>query len=364
VIRRGGTIYLLGREDLYASASPLMTAVAVKDLIAQIGQKQVQLTDCIASHPSSRPVVDLNRSYAFIRGPEKDQDPAHNWYTNPDAAEKVVDGLARMGVKVFLITAGNFPYVVACRTMGKLIAAAGLQFFTDEKWEWIAAVDATGDFQPTLYIKNRIQRDLEPLKDEFPSAFAGFYFRDEPGVIDFNALCALSDCLHSQPRFSEMPISLNLLGINTNYAALSGLNNKLGGGLPLENYGINCAAGEIEDRSKLQEMITGYGKYVTAATKTVGPDLLSFDLYPFVEDDCEVRREVTVSENLRIIGDVARVYGRTPVAFLQNWRAVGGFRAGFHHLRWFASWAFAFGVRDFATLSATVRKTGERVYLI
>jgi type IV secretion system protein VirD4 len=28
VIRRGGTIYLLGREDPYASASPLMTAVA------------------------------------------------------------------------------------------------------------------------------------------------------------------------------------------------------------------------------------------------------------------------------------------------------------------------------------------------
>ena len=28
LIRRGGTIYLLGREDPYASASPLMTAVA------------------------------------------------------------------------------------------------------------------------------------------------------------------------------------------------------------------------------------------------------------------------------------------------------------------------------------------------
>jgi hypothetical protein len=27
-IRRGGSIYLLGREDPYASASPLMTAVA------------------------------------------------------------------------------------------------------------------------------------------------------------------------------------------------------------------------------------------------------------------------------------------------------------------------------------------------
>ena len=29
VIRRGGTLYLLGREDPYASASPLLTAVAV-----------------------------------------------------------------------------------------------------------------------------------------------------------------------------------------------------------------------------------------------------------------------------------------------------------------------------------------------
>ena len=40
VIRRGGTIYLLGREDPYASASPLMTAVAehVLDIALRLGE--------------------------------------------------------------------------------------------------------------------------------------------------------------------------------------------------------------------------------------------------------------------------------------------------------------------------------------
>ena len=40
VIRRGGTIYLLGREDPYASASPLMTAVAehVLDTALAVGE--------------------------------------------------------------------------------------------------------------------------------------------------------------------------------------------------------------------------------------------------------------------------------------------------------------------------------------
>jgi type IV secretion system protein VirD4 len=37
VIRRCGTIYLLGREDPYASASPLMTAVAEQVLDTALG---------------------------------------------------------------------------------------------------------------------------------------------------------------------------------------------------------------------------------------------------------------------------------------------------------------------------------------
>ena len=37
LIRRGGTIYLLGREDPYASASPLMTAVAEHVLDTALG---------------------------------------------------------------------------------------------------------------------------------------------------------------------------------------------------------------------------------------------------------------------------------------------------------------------------------------
>ena len=61
VIRRGGTIYLLGREDPYASASPLMTAVAehVLDTALRLGTVAVgrlcpPLLACLDELPSTR----------------------------------------------------------------------------------------------------------------------------------------------------------------------------------------------------------------------------------------------------------------------------------------------------------------------
>jgi type IV secretion system protein VirD4 len=67
VIRRGGTIYLLGREDPYASASPLMTAVAEHVLDTAIGLANTSpwgrlcppLLACLDELPSTAPLPTL-----------------------------------------------------------------------------------------------------------------------------------------------------------------------------------------------------------------------------------------------------------------------------------------------------------------
>jgi type IV secretion system protein VirD4 len=67
VIRRGGTIYLLGREDPYASASPLMTAVAEHLLDTALGLANTSpwcrlcppLLACLDELPSTAPLPTL-----------------------------------------------------------------------------------------------------------------------------------------------------------------------------------------------------------------------------------------------------------------------------------------------------------------
>jgi len=67
VIRRGGTIYLLGREDPYASASPLMTAVAEQVLDTDLGLANTSqwgrlcppLLACLDELPSTAPLPTL-----------------------------------------------------------------------------------------------------------------------------------------------------------------------------------------------------------------------------------------------------------------------------------------------------------------
>jgi type IV secretion system protein VirD4 len=51
VIRRGGTIYLLGREDPYASASPLMTAVAEQVLDIALSRWRTRRRGAGCAHP-------------------------------------------------------------------------------------------------------------------------------------------------------------------------------------------------------------------------------------------------------------------------------------------------------------------------
>jgi type IV secretion system protein VirD4 len=75
VIRRGGTIYLLGREDPYASASPLMTAVAEQILdtaltlanISPWGRLCPPLLACLDELPSTAPLPTLQTRMANER---------------------------------------------------------------------------------------------------------------------------------------------------------------------------------------------------------------------------------------------------------------------------------------------------------
>jgi type IV secretion system protein VirD4 len=75
LIRRGGTIYLLGREDPYASASPLMTAVAehVLDTALMLagrsgwGRLCPPLLACLDELPSTAPLPTLRTRMANER---------------------------------------------------------------------------------------------------------------------------------------------------------------------------------------------------------------------------------------------------------------------------------------------------------
>jgi type IV secretion system protein VirD4 len=75
VIRRGGTIYLLGREDPYASASPLMTAVAEHVLDTALGLANTSpwgrlcppLLACLDELPSTAPLPTLQTRMANER---------------------------------------------------------------------------------------------------------------------------------------------------------------------------------------------------------------------------------------------------------------------------------------------------------
>ena len=75
LIRRGGTIYLLGREDPYASASPLMTAVAEHVLDTALllagrsgwGRLCPPMLACLDELPSTAPLPTLRTRMANER---------------------------------------------------------------------------------------------------------------------------------------------------------------------------------------------------------------------------------------------------------------------------------------------------------
>jgi type IV secretion system protein VirD4 len=75
LIRRGGTVYLLGREDPYASASPLMTAVAEHVLDTALllasrsgwGRLCPSMLACLDELPSTAPLPSLRTRMANER---------------------------------------------------------------------------------------------------------------------------------------------------------------------------------------------------------------------------------------------------------------------------------------------------------
>ena len=76
LIRRGGTIYLLGRDDPYASASPLMTAIAEHVLDTALaaaaasppGRFCPSFLACLDELPSTAPLPTLRTRMANDRG--------------------------------------------------------------------------------------------------------------------------------------------------------------------------------------------------------------------------------------------------------------------------------------------------------
>ena len=319
------------------------------------------IPDPIEPPGNDNPVASfaLNRSFLMM---SYDQDAANRTYlTKSDAATKAVQSLGRMGVKYFLLPPGTQDEI---RVIATAIAAAGLQFYSNERWPFEAAVDhGGGHFDSTSYVQSRVNRELLPLKQEFPSAFIGFQFKDEPGLAHFDNLGELKACLSSQPEFQGMKVFLNLFPIHTKYASLSGLlpdlplglqtdlNSRTGGSRPPSDFGVDCSSDSIFDAGLVMQMTRGYGTYARMAVEKIRPDYLSFDLYPIAGDlrNCRAGRELTMSENFNYISVNARNAGVVPVAYLQNFRPRGSQDyANFHHLRWFAGWALAFGIRDFA----------------
>lgn len=294
--------------------------------------------------------MSLNRSFVFLKYPYPDvtQGSQNDYLSNPDAARKVVRNLQEMGVKHFLVIAGRWT-IDEFQTIAPAITEAGLQFFSYEGWALEDFIDAADHIDLGRYRQERIDKLLLPLKKQFPDSFIGFHFKDEPGLAHLDALGELKGCLSSQSEFEGMKVFLNLLPIHANYAALSGLAPYLAGARPPSDFGIDCATNSIADHKLAKGLASGYGTYARRATEKIRPDYLCFDLYPFSGDlaRCEAARELTVSENLSIVSLMGKLASITPVAYLQNVEMRHDFYANFHHLRWFASWAIAFGIRDF-----------------
>src|SRR2546426_12316698 len=116
--------------------------------------------------------MSLNRSFAFLRYPETHRnDPSNpdDYLNNPAAATKVVQALEKMGVKYFIVLADTT--VDEYRNIATAIEAAGLQFFSDQRWAWESAIDEQDHFDSAKYEQDTVRRFLIPLKNEFPSSF-------------------------------------------------------------------------------------------------------------------------------------------------------------------------------------------------
>jgi hypothetical protein len=290
--------------------------------------------------------MSLNRSFAFLRYPDNRGNP-DDYLRNPDAATKVVQALEKMGVRYFLVLGDTIDDYI---TIGTAIKAAGLQFFSDERWSYEGVINNQGHFDSEKYLQTRIGPFLARLKEKFPATFVGFHLKDEPGIVHLENLGDMKSCLYKQPEFQGMKVFLNLAPIHMNCAGLTGLVPELADGRSPSDYGVDSSINSIVDHRKVKEMTSVYGAYVKMAVEKIKPDYLCFDLYPFSYSlaTCTAARELTISENLSIVSANAQRGEIVPIAYLQNVQFSNDFYANFHHLRWFASWALTFGIQEFA----------------
>ena len=172
---------------------------------------------------SPKSKLSYNRSFAALESGESCADPtdAACFLSHEAAAVQVVQSLAEMGAKHILLPQLPVRTAVEDRdqliALGEVIQSFGLDFFTDESiaWENAKSIPETGHSPCDIYVRDRIQAVLVPLKAACPSAFAGFQLKDEPLLAEFDDLVSLKDCLRSRFEFQHMKVFLNLLASNT-----------------------------------------------------------------------------------------------------------------------------------------------------
>lgn len=278
---------------------------------------------------------------------------ANCYLTSPAAAAKAVAALRDAGVRNFLIPSATLAQM---STIGQAIDAAGLKFYTYEHWEFIGAVRPsypTGGFDCAAYTRDRIDAEIAPLRQAFPNSYAGLHFTDEPLRRDLVNLGKQAACLRADPRTAGMKIFVDLLPIYSNQMQPGGPAATPDAMAPAQ-YGVNCAAGGITDPAAAQTVISNHLSYVAAAADAIGPDYLATNIYAFDSQlgTCSAAREFAMTEGMSAISNVARSRGQKPVAYLQNFRTAAppySFQpTSFHHHRWYTSWFFVFGGRQFA----------------
>lgn len=278
---------------------------------------------------------------------------ANCYLSNQSAAAKAVAALRDAGVRNFLIPSATLSEMTV---IGQAVNAAGLKFYTYEHWEFRDAVRPAypgGAFDCAYYTQHRIETELLPLRQAFPNAFAGVHLTDEPLRRDFANLGAQVACLRADQRLAGMKIFVDLLPIYSNQMQPGGPAPSPDAMTPTQ-YGVSCAAGGIVNTVAARTVIANHLDYVTAAADVIRPDYLATNIYVFdrLLGSCPAGREFVMTEGFSAISNVARSRGQKPVAYLQNFRTAAApyvFEpTSFHHQRWYASWFFVFGGRQFA----------------
>lgn len=271
-------------------------------------------------------------------------------------AEKTVDDLARMGVTRFLLPSASLAQM---QRLAKPIKDRGLTFYTYEGWTWRnVRRNPTGTDNCATYTADRIDPELAVLKTQYGAAFAGLHYIDEPAETDVGNLQKLTACVKSDPRLANLKIIINLLPLHANNASLLGQGNP--GHLDPPEYGMSCPSGTSVDNGLKQQMIDRYSAYARAIADASQADYLAFNFYPFVPqmESCPAARDLILSENMAIVGNVARTRSKQAIAYLQNAKTINPNSpavtpepfnyVNFHKLRWYASWFYAFGGHGFA----------------